>query len=325
MAKPPRILMAFADSDPGRRLAAIKREEEELLGVFDRLTESEGFDDPVVLAGATPQGIVKAFQRRAVRNSVRVFHFGGHASRSEVMLTKISGGPSPTSAKVLADYLGIQSGLALVFLNACHTRAQVEHLRRAGIGAVVSTSSAILDEVAADFAVNFYTELLDRPLRMAFEAAAAATALGSSGSSRQLVDDDASAADQVCPWYLDCADEEWTLVLPPDAGSAGTGAGSSRVKVIVDGKVLVDELARVIHESDEAILILRRAKFPVGMIPRFTTSLAFWSRVVDLVEGGVLAGGLRAVAGAAAELYPHNEVFARYGARAEVPEPLGSP
>jgi len=75
---------------------------------------------------------------------------------------------SAAQASGLAGYLGRQTGLVLVFLNGCCTEPQVRQVRQAGVKAVVATTAAIHDEVAAEFAKAFYAELAARSLRDVF-------------------------------------------------------------------------------------------------------------------------------------------------------------
>ena len=70
-----------------------------------------------------------------------------------------AGQATEAHARGLAGYLGQQRGLVLVFLNGCSTEPQVRRLRDAGVKAVVATTHAIQDVVAAEFAAAFYAEL----------------------------------------------------------------------------------------------------------------------------------------------------------------------
>jgi len=95
---------------------------------------------------------------------------------------------------------------------------------------------------------------------------------------------------------------------------------------------LVDELTRVIWDAEVARVVVRRAGFPPGSIPSFSTAEVFWARILEDVANGKLAGGVRAIAHEAAKHYPGNGVFARYQAgvaaavRATRPsEPLTAP
>lgn len=75
----------------------------------------------------------------------------------------------------------------------------------------------------------------------------------------------------------------------------------------------VAELARVLHDSETAAMVARRAGFPASRLPHFRTPLVFWSVVAEEARNGALEGGLRSIFEAAALLYPANEVFRRLG------------
>lgn len=76
--------------------------------------------------------------------------------------------------------------------------------------------------------------------------------------------------------------------------------------------MLVDELAKAFAHEEDARLVVERAGFPPGQIPAFRRALVFWSTVVSDARNGVLAGGARPIAEAAAKLQPNNPVIAEY-------------
>jgi hypothetical protein len=85
----------------------------------------------------------------------------------------------------------------------------------------------------------------------------------------------------------------------------------TKAKPVTDDE-FIDELAEVFSDLDEARALLDRSRFPHGQIPASGTPMAFWTQVVRKVSYGVSAGGMRALAEAAAKVYPHNDVFGRY-------------
>ncbi|HEX8202233.1 MAG TPA: CHAT domain-containing protein, partial [Isosphaeraceae bacterium] len=114
--------------------------------------------------------IVSVF--RAYPDRVAIVHYGGHAGPDQLLLEAASGGTRPAHAEGLAEILGRQAGLKLVFLNGCSTRAQVHGLLQANVPAVIATARDIEDETARSFAESFYAELASGAnLRRAFEAA----------------------------------------------------------------------------------------------------------------------------------------------------------
>lgn len=112
-------------------------------------------------------------------------------------------------------------------------------------------------------------------------------------------------------------------VMPPRPTSLGepsvaTGSrGSASAPASPSGRALtdhelVDELARVLADEGQARLVAQRAGLPPSMLPAFRTSLVFWTHVIDAARNGAIAGGVAAVAAAAARLFPGNAVLRRY-------------
>lgn len=85
---------------------------------------------------------------------------------------------------------------------------------------------------------------------------------------------------------------------------------------------LVDELARVNHESENARILVLRAGFPAGDLPTFDVPQVFWSRVIRAAASGKHVGGLQALVDEAAKQFPGNVVFASY--RAQAGGPVGA-
>src|SRR5262249_38487056 len=151
--------------------------------------------------------VIGAFRERRNHDRIRIFHFGGHASGSMLLFEDKAGNPTQAHASGLAGYLGRQRGLVLVFLNGCCTEPQVRQLREAGVKAVVATTRAIQDGVAAEFARTFYAELAARPLRDAFETAVHAVQLRWGDDPRSVTRDVAwndQAETPGWPWIIDC-------------------------------------------------------------------------------------------------------------------------
>jgi len=83
----------------------------------------------------------------------------------------------------------------------------------------------------------------------------------------------------------------------------------------VSDDALVEELARVLWDADQATLAARNAGFPVQSLPAFRTAQVFWARIVEDARNGAVRGGVQALASAAARLFPGNSVFPRYRGR----------
>lgn len=101
----------------------------------------------------------------------------------------------------------------------------------------------------------------------------------------------------------------------PRGRLAAVVAQPSRAGVVPEPLLddLIDELAHVIDDEGIARVLLERAGFPMSFLPRFSSSLVFWSRVMELVRNGALRHGVQAVVAQAVRLYPGNPFFARYG------------
>jgi WD40 repeat protein len=170
MAELPIVVLAFANEQEGRRYLRDLPEELRTLQSILEEAERKGLCRIKLFPNATLEQIFEVFTRN--RDRVAIFHYGGHADSGRLLLESGFAGGAPAHAAGLATFLGQCSGLQLVFLNGCSTRAQVAGLLEAGVAAVIATARAIDDGVARAFAIAFYTELTSGvPLRAAFEKA----------------------------------------------------------------------------------------------------------------------------------------------------------
>jgi len=78
---------------------------------------------------------------------------------------------------------------------------------------------------------------------------------------------------------------------------------------------LIGALSEVFSDPDEAKLLAGQAGFPREDLPAFKTARVFWSLVVQAIVDGRTEKGVRAVAAAAAKLYPANAIFTKYQAK----------
>ena len=151
----PIILSAFAD-DSLRPLDQLSQEREAIRQQLAYAIE-EDLCELIVLERADINGILSVFQQNP--NRIAVFHYAGHAESFELCLELANGQREIADAGGFAEFLGLQRGLELVFLNGCSTRAQVDNLLKARVGAVIATSQAINDAAACHFATHFYQSL----------------------------------------------------------------------------------------------------------------------------------------------------------------------
>jgi WD40 repeat protein len=186
----PVIFLAFANEQGGeghqgylRKLPEEVRHLEKIL----RGAEGRGLCQLVIKTNATLEQILDVFQSAEFRDRVAIFHYGGHASSTGLYLESSEGGAREASAEGLAEFLGQQDGLEVVFLNGCSTQSQARGLLDANVSAVVATSQAIDDSVATAFAGHFYSGLAGgATLRVAFREAESAVVSSRGADKHQL-------------------------------------------------------------------------------------------------------------------------------------------
>lgn len=157
---PPIVLLVYAN-DRVDRAKHLRNLSEEIGRIRDALQTAEyrGLCQVLIEANVLADRIFSVFQDFRYRNRIAIFHYAGHANGYQLLLESASGGRGAAYAEGLADFLGQQRALELVFLNGCSTEQQVQGLLDANCSVVIATSEAIDDEVAMDFAVRFYTGL----------------------------------------------------------------------------------------------------------------------------------------------------------------------
>ena len=84
-----------------------------------------------------------------------VFHYSGHSSPDRLLLEN-----KPGDSRGLAGLLKECPNLRLIFLNGCSTEEQIQYLLdHPKPRVVIATTTSIPDDVAADFAIQFYKSL----------------------------------------------------------------------------------------------------------------------------------------------------------------------
>ncbi len=212
------IFLAFAnDLQPGGRyLRDLASEAEQIQKAF-RPLEKNRRCQVVVCEKVTLRKIVEVFQTH--RNQVAIFHFGGHAGSTELILQDSEGASRPAHAAGLADLLKGQLGLRLVFLNGCASRGHVEGIHAAGVPATLATSQVILDAVATEFATTFYQGLVHgASLKSALHDAQGIVRASRNDMPREAYAEHAGGSEvDAWPWELHFAPahspaiENWTL------------------------------------------------------------------------------------------------------------------
>ena len=226
----PVILLLFANDR--HKPLALEKEREQLVTALEQL-QGAGQLEVRPRDAATKEDLITELRDRGTLGRIRVVHFSGHGSGTALSFEDEQGGRDPGRATALAEILGQQEGLVLVFLNACSTAPQIELLRSAGVKAVVGTSHDVGDRTAQEFAAEFYRYLGEGgALRPAFDATSANFGFRAKpGDERDLDEHDPMAGDEPpsssdgasssrsrCPWTLACdgAFEEWRLVREDD-------------------------------------------------------------------------------------------------------------
>lgn len=103
---------------------------------------------------------------------INLFHYSGHSNEEKLILEDAVGGNKSISARQLADFLKLQPGLEVVFLNSCSSESIGALLLDSGVGAVIETTTVIRDADASRFAEWVYKGLhAGKSLVEAFEQA----------------------------------------------------------------------------------------------------------------------------------------------------------
>ncbi len=209
----PVIFLTFANdrSVGGRPLRNLPDEARRLQELLEPL-EHEGRFTLRVRHSVTIAEVRDLFLDRNHHNHVAVFHFGGHSDSLELILETREGYPATVNAKSLADFLGQQRGLRLVFLNACSNQAHVQGLLAAGVDAVIATTQDIYDNIAAEFASHFYQALAAgktsrTPLAQQRQPLAWSMAM-IPRNVRYVAPDDSSVKNVEMPWIIKYQDDD---------------------------------------------------------------------------------------------------------------------
>lgn len=166
----PVVYLAFAN-DRDDYLPTLNRERKAISRSL-RPLEGNGSINLEVEASASLDDLFEVF--RDYDNRIAIFHFGGHAGGASLQLEQLDATTQGAQAKGLAQLLGQQENLKLVFLNGCATQAQVKLLLEAGVKAVIATTASINDSMATEFAEQFYYYLaIHHSIRHAFDMAKA--------------------------------------------------------------------------------------------------------------------------------------------------------
>ena len=151
----PVVILAFAN-DEDDYLKNIRRERKAVYSAL-RTQNDQRSINVYKEEGTSTEDLFGLFTRYADR--IAIFHYGGHANGTGLRLENPDGSSEQANAAGLAQLLGMQKSLKLVFLNGCATQGQVTTLLASGVKAVIATAVPIDDLMATEFAEQFYLAL----------------------------------------------------------------------------------------------------------------------------------------------------------------------
>ncbi len=156
----PVIFLTFANDkiDDALYLRNLPKELHGIRTALDKAVK-EGLCEVVERTAASVDDIFNTFQDPQYQDRIAVFHYGGHASGSQLMLETLDGGHGYSYSDGLVPFLAKQKGLKLAFFNGCSSQEQAMDLSEAGIPAVIGTATAIKDEIATELSGRFYNGL----------------------------------------------------------------------------------------------------------------------------------------------------------------------
>jgi hypothetical protein len=206
----PIIFLAFANDrvDNARYLRNLPKELDEIRKALEKAV-LQGKCEIIYEANTTVDEILNIFQDNRYKDRIAVFHFGGHADGYQLLLESTNGAKSVAHGEGLVSFLSRRNSLQFIFLNGCATEAQAKELTELGIPAVISTLSAIDDDVATNLASRFYSAIAnENDLQTAWaDAVDSIKITQGSGNARGLYRKDAPEISDKFPWNLGISTE----------------------------------------------------------------------------------------------------------------------
>ncbi|MEO5583582.1 MAG: CHAT domain-containing protein, partial [Saprospiraceae bacterium] len=156
----PVIFLAFANDKVDQALY-LRNLSAEMHGIRKALEESvnSGLCEVIERSSASVSDILDVFQNPNYGPRISIFHYGGHADGFSLLLESEDGTKTLTHKDGLVPFLARQANLKIIYLNGCSSEGQTNDLLKAGIPAVVGTTSSINDEIATSLAIRFYSSL----------------------------------------------------------------------------------------------------------------------------------------------------------------------
>ncbi len=146
-----KILLACANSK-SRPLEGADRE----ISALDTLLKKQK-TLTVLNQSATLSGISKNMLENP--GNIAILHYSGHANAKAIELWEDSEQNLNKNAYAegLAQFIGNQKCVRVVFLNGCSSQGQIDAFLRNGVKAVIATTKPVNDSIAESFAMHFYT------------------------------------------------------------------------------------------------------------------------------------------------------------------------
>lgn len=190
------------------------------------------------------------------KDRIGIFHYGGHAGSAKIFLND-----GAADAQGLAQLLGIQKNLKLVFLNGCSTLDQVKNLFAQGAPAVIATSVPVGDASAQEFSTAFYQALsTQHTLEEAFKLASAGYLMktGQAAGINRGFDLSEKENLEELPWglYVSPGKDEiltWKLPMTSAASFIVRGAGYRHQEGGSVNDKIIQTIANAIEEYSSLI------------------------------------------------------------------------
>ncbi len=201
----PVVVLTFANphAEGVKQLRKLAQEKRRLEAALKKAVRAKHCELEIQ-TNVTLKEIVDVF--RDCRDRVVILHYAGHARGGELLMESLEGEARAVDAGRLAEFLGRQRSLELVFLNGCSTQDQVRGFLDAGVSAVIATRQDVRDGAATEFAARFYQHLASgAPIGTAFNRAEAELKLFHTGDPRRAYRRDprrgGGAVADGWPWY----------------------------------------------------------------------------------------------------------------------------
>jgi CHAT domain-containing protein len=163
-----RVLFLAANPVDGKYHARLDEEAREIDEKIQQGTKRDSFE--VISRWAVRPSDL---QKLLLRHQPHIVHFSGHGSKTEgIILEDNEGNMKPVSKEALIGlFRTLKDNIRIVFLNACHSKRQIDGLR-ATIDFTIVMKTTIGDSTAVVFSSYFYQSLaFGRSVKEAFELA----------------------------------------------------------------------------------------------------------------------------------------------------------